>query len=63
MKSKVIALVAVVIILWLVMSFRISLLLAVTAYCAKNGRTGNDCLLRGQRLVRNFLLPYVQRGG
>lgn len=35
MKSKIIALVAVVIILWLVMSFSISLLLAVTAYCAK----------------------------
>lgn len=34
-KSKIIALVAVVIILWLVMSFSISLLLAVTAYCAK----------------------------
>lgn len=35
MKSKIIALVAVAIILWLVMSFSISLLLAVTAYCAK----------------------------
>ena len=34
-KSKIIALVAVAIILWLVMSFSISLLLAVTAYCAK----------------------------
>lgn len=35
MKSKIIALVAVAIILWLVLSFSISLLLAVTAYCAK----------------------------
>lgn len=35
MKSKIIALVAVAIILWLVMSFSISLFLAVTAYCAK----------------------------
>ena len=34
-KSKIIAIVAVAIILWLVMSFSISLLLAVTAYCAK----------------------------
>lgn len=34
-KSKIIAVVAVAIILWLVMSFSISLLLAVTAYCAK----------------------------
>ena len=35
MKSKIIALVAVATILWLVMSFSISLLVAVTAYCAK----------------------------
>lgn len=35
MKSKIIALVAVAIILWMVMSFSTSLLLAVTAYCAK----------------------------
>lgn len=35
MKSKIIALVAVAIILWLVMSFSISLLLAVTALCIK----------------------------
>ena len=35
MKSKIIALVAVAIILWLVLSFSISLLLAVTAYCDK----------------------------
>lgn len=34
-KSKIIALVAVAIILWLVMSFSISLLLAVTALCIK----------------------------
>lgn len=34
-KSKIIAVVAVAIILWLCMSFSISLLLAVTAYCAK----------------------------
>ena len=34
-KSKIIAVVAVAIILWLVISFSISLLLAVTAYCAK----------------------------
>lgn len=34
-KSKIIAIVAVAIILWLVMSFSISLLVAVTAYCAK----------------------------
>lgn len=32
MKSKIIALVAVAIILWMVMSFSTSLLLAVTAY-------------------------------
>ena len=35
MKSKIIALVAVAIILWLVLSGSISLLLAVTAWCAK----------------------------
>lgn len=35
MKSKIIALVAVAIILWLVLSVSISLLLAVTAWCAK----------------------------
>lgn len=35
MKSKIIALVAVAIILWLVMSFSISLLLAASAWCAK----------------------------
>ena len=35
MKSKIIALVAVAIILWLVMSFSISLLLAVSTWCAK----------------------------
>lgn len=35
MKSKIIALMAVVIILWLALSFSISLLLAVTAFCAK----------------------------
>lgn len=34
-KSKIIALVAVAIILWLVMSFSISLLLAVSTWCAK----------------------------
>lgn len=34
-KSKIIALVAVAIILWLVMSFSISLLLAASAWCAK----------------------------
>lgn len=34
-KSKIIALVAVAIILWLVLSVSISLLLAVTAWCAK----------------------------
>ena len=34
-KSKIIAVVAVAIILWLVMSFSISLLLAVSAWCAK----------------------------
>lgn len=35
MKSKIIALVAVAIILWLVMSFSISLLLAASAWCTK----------------------------
>lgn len=35
MKSKIISLVAVAIILWLVLSFSISLLLAVTALCIK----------------------------
>lgn len=35
MKSKIISLVAVAIILWLVLSVSISLLLAVTAWCAK----------------------------
>lgn len=35
MKSKIIALVAVAIILWLVLSFSISLLLEVTAFCIK----------------------------
>ena len=35
MKSKIIALVAVAIIMWLVMSFSISLLLEVTAFCIK----------------------------
>lgn len=35
MKSKIIALVAVAIILWLMLSVSISLLLAVTAWCAK----------------------------
>lgn len=35
MKSKIIALVAVAIILWMVLSFSISLLLAVTALCIK----------------------------
>ena len=35
MKSKIIAVVAVAIILWLVMSFSISVLLAVSAWCAK----------------------------
>ena len=35
MKSKIIALVAVAIILWLVMPFSISLLLAVSTWCAK----------------------------
>lgn len=34
-KSKIVAIVAVAIILWLVLSVSISLLLAVTAYCAK----------------------------
>ena len=34
-KSKIIAVVAVAIILWLVLSVSISLLLAVTAWCAK----------------------------
>lgn len=35
MKNKIIALVAVAIILWLVMSFSISLLLSMTAFCIK----------------------------
>lgn len=35
MKSKIIALVAVAIILWLVMSFSISLLLSASAWCIK----------------------------
>lgn len=35
MKSKIIALVAVAIILWLVLSVSISLLLAASAWCAK----------------------------
>lgn len=35
MKNKIIVLVAVAIILWLVMSFSISLLLAVSTWCAK----------------------------
>lgn len=35
MKSKIIALVAVAIILWLVLSASISLLLAASAWCAK----------------------------
>ena len=35
MKSKIIALVAVAIILWLVMSVSISLLLAASAWCVK----------------------------
>lgn len=34
-KSKIIAIVAVAIILWLVLSFSISVLLAVSALCAK----------------------------
>lgn len=34
-KNKIIAIVAVAIILWLVMSLSISLLLAVSAWCAK----------------------------
>lgn len=34
-KSKIIAIVLVAIILWLVMSFSISLMLAVSAWCAK----------------------------
>ena len=34
-KRKIIAIVAVSILLWLAMSFSISLLLAVTAFCAK----------------------------
>lgn len=34
-KSKIIAVMAVAIILWLVLSFSISLLLAVSAWCAK----------------------------
>lgn len=34
-KSKIIALMAVAIILWLVMSFSISLLLAASAWCVK----------------------------
>ena len=35
MKSKIIALVAVAIILWLVLSVSISLMLAVSTWCAK----------------------------
>lgn len=35
MKSKIVALVAVAIILWLVLSVSISLLLAASAWCAK----------------------------
>lgn len=35
MKSKIIALVAVAIILWLVLSVSISMLLAASAWCAK----------------------------
>lgn len=35
MKSKIIALVAVAIILWLALSFSISVVLAATAWCAK----------------------------
>lgn len=35
MKSKIIALVAVAIILWMALSFSISLLLAVSTWCAK----------------------------